>query len=424
MSFASSSAAMAATALFALSVFAPTRADAAPLTLEEAWRVAEQANPALRTAQSAVHAAQGQLTDSRAPLWNNPEASLEGTRTQIPQVDERWRGYTLGLSQTFEIAGQQGRRREAAEAELASVEANIADARAQLRSEVEQRFVQVLALQLRSGVERETVVLLEQADVVMDKRLQAGEVSRLDRNVAAVELERARNQLTQIEEQTTQARAELAGLLQLPPAELPEAVGELRREAPYRLETLLESAARRQRLVSLARREDAARSRLALERASKYPDVTLGLSTGRDGPPELRENIVGFTVSLPLPVFRRNDSGVGRAMSDLTQVQIERQAAERDTLATVRAQWLRVSQLEVRARRLRESVGRTLEENQRLSRRAFEEGEIGAMELVLVNRQLAELRRDVLEAEMELRLGLVALERAAGWMPETKGPTK
>lgn len=419
MRYVSRAAAVAAGALMWLPC-----AQAAPLALEEAWRMAEEANPSLRAARAARHAAEGQLTESRAPLWHNPEASLEGTRTRIPQADERNPGWKLGLSQTFEIAGQQARRREAAEAELASIDAGIADTRAQVRAEVEQRFVQVLALQLRAGVERESLALVQQADTAMQKRLQAGEVSRLERNLAAVEAERARNQLTAVEEQATQARAELASLLQLPPARLPEVRGELQRSGAYTLEDLLARSAQRQRLASLARREEAARSRLALERASRYPDVTLGVSTGRDGPPTLREEIVAFTVSVPLPLFRRNDAGVGRAMTELTQAQIERQAAERDTAAAVRAQWLRVTQLEARARRLRESVAGTLQENQRLSRRAFEEGEIGALELVIVNRQLAELRRDVLEAETELRLARVALERAAGWTYETRGEAR
>lgn len=413
-----------AAVLAALASLAMANAGAQALTLPEAWRIAEERNPALRSAAAAVHGAEGQLAESRSPLWNNPEASLEGSRTRIPQAEERYRGWTLGLSQTFEIAGQQGLRRGVAEAELAAVEAQIAEARAQLRAEVEERFVQVLALQLRAGVERETVALVAQAEAAMQKRLDAGESSRLERNLASVEAERARNQLTQVEEQITQARAELAALLQLPPAELPEVAGDLRRTARYTLEALLQSSARRQKLASLDRREQAARERLALERASRYPDVTLGVTTGRDGPPGLRENVLGFAVSVPLPVFRRNDAGVGRAVTELTQAQIEKQASERDARAAVHAQWRRVDQLEARAGRLRDSVARTLEENQRLSRRAFEEGEIGALELVVVNRQLAELRRDVLEAETELRLARIALERAAGWIEDSKGTGK
>lgn len=415
---------MRAAALAALASLAMAEAGAQALTLPEAWRLAEERNPALRSAAAAMHGARGQLAESRAPLWNNPEASLEGSRTRIPQPDERYRGWTLGLSQTFEVAGQQVLRRGAAEAELATVEAQVAEARAQLRAEVEERFVQVLALQQRAAVERETVALVAQAESAMQKRLDAGETSRLDRNLAKVEAERARNQLTQVEELITQSRADLASLLQLPPADLPEVAGELRRAAGYTLEELLQSSARRHKLASLGKREEAARERLALERASRYPDLTLGITTGRDGPPGLRENVLGFAVSVPLPVFRRNDAGVGRAMTELAQAQIEKQSSERDIQAAVRAQWLRVSQLESRAGRLRDSVARTLEENQRLSRRAFEEGEIGALELVVVNRQLAELRRDVLEAETELRLARVALERAAGWSGDLKGTGK
>lgn len=399
-------------------------AGAAPLTLEEAWRVAEVANPSLRAAQAAVYAAEGQLAESRALLWNNPGASLERSRSRIPQAaapDDRINAWRAGISQTFEIAGQQGRRREAAEAEIAAINANIAETRAVLRAEVEQRFVRVLALQLRAVVERQTVSIVEQAAGAMAKRLEAGEVSRLDANLARVEAERARNQLVQLDEQLTQARAELAGVLQLPPGELPEAAGELRRDTRYTLEELLASASRRRQLVTFARREEAARSRLELERAARYPDVTLGVFAGRDGPPDLRENLLGLSVSVPLPLFRRNEAGVGRAVTELTQVQVERQAAQRGVEAGVRAQWLRLSQLETRAGRLRETVLRVLEENLRLSASALREGEIGIAELLLVNRQVAETRRELLEAETELRLARVELERVAGWPPSNQG---
>lgn len=391
---------------------------AGPLTLAEAIRIAESANPTIRNAQAAVHAAEGQLSESRALLWNNPAIELERSRTRVPQAtapDDRISAWRAGVSQSFEIGGQQGQRRAAAEAEIAAIRANIAEVRAALRADVEQRFVEVLALQLRASVERQTLAIVEDAATAMVKRLEAGEVGRLDANLARVEAERARNQLVQLDEQLTQARAELAGLLQLPPGELPEVTGEIRRDAQYTLEDLLQTASRRRQLETLAKKEDAARSRLELERASRYPDVTLGVFSGRDGPPTLRESIVGVTIAVPIPLFRRNEAGVGRAMTELTQIQIERRAAERDAAAGVRAQWQRVAQLEDRAKRLREAVLKVLEDNQRLSQVALREGEIGIAELLLVNRQVAETRRELLDAERELRLARVALEKAAGW---------
>lgn len=405
----------------------PLAVTAAPLTLDEAIRIAENANPTLRSARAALHAAEGQIAESRGLLWNNPEVSLERSRSRIPEAPSpgnRENGWRAGISQAFEIGGQQGRRREAAEAEIAGIQANIAEVRAAVRADVEQRFVQVLALQARADVEKQTASLVEQAAGAMEKRRESGEASRLESNIARIEAERARNQLVQLDEQLAQARSELAVLLQLPPADLPEVIGDLRRDATYRLDDLLASAARRRQLESLNRREQAARSRLDLERAARYPDVTVGLFTGREGPSDLRENVTGVTLSVPLPLFRRNEAAIGRAMTELTQVQIERQAAERDAGAGVRVQWLRVSQLESRAKRLRETVLRMLEDNQRLSQMALREGEISITELLLVNRQVAETRRELLEAETELRQARVALERAAGWPPMDSKETK
>ncbi len=399
-------------------------AAAAPLTLEEAYRIAESANPALTSARAQLSAVQGQLAEARAPLWNNPSVSLESSRSRIPVPGESFSTWQAGVSQAFEIAGQQGWRREAAQADLAAYEATIAHTRALVRAEVEQAFVQVLALQERAAIESDTVSIVEQAADTVRRRREAGQVSRLDDNLARVEAERARNQLVQLAEQLTLARAQLGALLQLPPVELPEVTGELERLAGYTLEDLLDVSSRRPQLVALARREEAARSRLAFERAARYPDVTVGIFTGRNGPPELRENVVGLGVSLPLPLFRRNQAGIGRATTELTQAEIEQRAVQRDIAAEVRAQWQRVGQLQARAQRLRDQVLPALEDNRRLSQTALREGEIGIAELLLVNRQVAETLRDLLDAQTALRQARIALERAAGWPPADMKETK
>ena len=395
-------------------------AAAQSLSLEEAWQLAERANPALQAARAGRYAAEGQLAESDTLLRNNPTLALDPTRRIVPlpgAPEQRFREWRAGLSQTFEIAGQQGLRKDAARQDLDSLDFALVDLVRQLRAEVEELFVRVLALQRRASLERENLALVQSASAAMGKRVAAGEASKLEGNLAAVEAERTRNQLGLLGENLTVARTELAKLLQLAPEQLPEATGEIERRTAYSRDALLENAAKRPQLAALERREIAARSRLDLERASVYPDVTLGVNAGREGSNDVREQIVGFSVSVPLPLFRRNQAGIGKAMSDLTQIQIERQAASRDTRAAVLAQWSRVEQLRDRTARLRASVLPPLEENLRLSQSAFRAGEIGLTELLLVNRQVLDGRRDALDAETELRLAQIALERAAGWTP-------
>lgn len=392
---------------------------AAPLTLDQAWQLAEAANPALQTARANLAAAEGQLTDARGLLWNNPQLSAEGMRREVPQIgldNERRREWNAGISQTFEIAGQQGYRREAATQELAALESTLQETRRQVRSEVEQRYVRVLALQLRIATEEHALKLVEDAAAVVKKRVEAGEDSRLDGNLAVVEAERGRNQLASLREQLIEARVELARALQTAPENLPEATGELiPLVANYSLGQLLDSAANRPQLRALELRETAARSRLSLERASVYPDITIGVSAGREGPGEAREKLVGLTVSVPLPLFRRNATGIGKASTELTQAQIERQVASRDAPTQVRAQWLKVESLRMRVKRLEDTVMARLDDNQRLSAKAYGAGELGLLQLIVVNRQVLDGRRDLLDAQTELRLATIALEAAAGW---------
>lgn len=119
-----------------------------------------------------------------------------------------------------------------------------------------------------------------------------------------------------------------------------------------------------------------------------------------------------------MPIFRRNASGLGRAHAELDQARIEREAAQRDTQAGVNALWERLQSLQHRADRLQKTVLPALEENQRLSFKALQAGEIGLPQSLLVRRQVLDGRRDLLDARTELRLVRVALETAAGWPSE------
>ena len=75
---------------------APTAPATAPLTLADAQRQAESASPAVRLRQAQLAAAEGLRQQASALLANNPELSLERSRTQTrqsPLPDERSNGW-------------------------------------------------------------------------------------------------------------------------------------------------------------------------------------------------------------------------------------------------------------------------------------------------------------------------------------------
>ena len=86
----------------------------------------------------------------------------------------------------------------------------------------------------------------------------------------------------------------------------------------------------------------------------------------------------------------------------------------RDIQAQVRTLWLRLDSLRGRVQRLSDSVLPSLNENQRLSTTSYRAGEIGLLQLLVVNRQLVDARRDYLDALAEFVQTRIALEQAAG----------
>ncbi|MBC7735407.1 MAG: TolC family protein [Bacteriovorax sp.] len=232
------------------------------LTLPQALALADSAYPALKSRQAQLAAAEGAQTDANALLSSNPVLSLEQTRRSVPlagQPPESRREWHTGLSQPLEIAGQRGYRRDAATAALAALRSEIEDARRVARTTVSERFHRVLARQQRVALEGEAVTLFDETAVAIQKRRVAGEDTRLDANIAAVEAERAHNQLAISQEQLLDARIELATSLQLPPSNLPQAVGDLgmpQRDLP--LADLLASVDAQPRLRALRDRESSA----------------------------------------------------------------------------------------------------------------------------------------------------------------------
>ena len=385
------------------------------LTLQRAIAIAEESNPSLRSAKAALAAAEGENREASSLLNFNPELTVEQGQRRADPDGTRFRESSIGISQTLEIAGQPGHRRSAARHGLAAAQADIDNVRVQLRADVELAFAKVLLLQRRIASESESLNLASEAARAVGKRVDAGEDSRLDGNLARVEADRAQSQQASTEEQLVEARARLAELLHLAPGALPQAEGDLPEQAPgLRLEALLAAAAARPELKSLLEREASANSRLQLERAAATPDITVGLSSAREGPPEARERALMFSVTVPLPFFKRNQANIGRALTQRDQAVIDREVGLRGGEALVRELWLRLQKLEGRVANLRSSTLARLDENLSLSRKAYQAGEIGIVQLVLVNRQAVDARRDYLEALGEYTQIRIALEKAAG----------
>ncbi|HSH86416.1 MAG TPA: TolC family protein [Methylophilus sp.] len=392
---------------------------AASLTLETAWQLAARSNPELQRQIANQDIPDGDYQDARGLLYYNPVVNMDMRQRSIaqsPGANSRRGEWGAGIAQTFEIAGQQGWRRNAAQLSQQAIALDIAEEYRTLHAQMEEQFVTVLAIQKRMEVEQRILKLIEQNTALSRKRVQAGEDSLLDGNLAVVDTERARNQLSALNEQLVRARAQLAATLQLGEAELPVVSGELMPVAnTYTLTDLLEKLTARPGIQSLDVKESAARSRLALQKNLTYPDLTVSLNNSREATIAGDDNITSLGVSLPLPIFRRNGAGIGRATAELMQSEINRTALTRNAKAAIQAAWLRRENIRERISRLDKEVYPRLEENLTLAKLAFENGEIGLPQLLILQRQAVDAQRDIIDAQKDMRLVQIELEYISGW---------
>ncbi len=286
----------------------PAAVSAAPLRFSDALDAARRHNPELLAARQRAEIARGRLV--RAHYWNKFNPRLEGgtvSRQFAGGGSEVQR--SAGISIELEVAGQRGKRIEAAQRDLERVEAEIADAERLVLSRVKDAFYRILYLDRRRKLFHELESLNRRLSDASAERFRSGEVPKLEANLGVVRLSRSRRETLSAERDYDNAVRELEQLLGRETVGGIALAGDL---SPHptgaSLERLLQSAVRvrpdlRAREAEIHRIE----AETGLAERSIVPNPTLAgsydeevESAGR------RDRIIGGRISIPIPVFDRN----------------------------------------------------------------------------------------------------------------------
>lgn len=394
------------------------------LTPESAAAEALTANPDLAAALAAIDGARGRLI--QAGLWNNPELRLAGL-TDRPLGNEGERNFTVDFAQRFPIAGRLKRAKDVARVDVAMALSEARNFARTLIGEVKGSAYRVAALDAaiasREGVIQTTSQLVDAAQ----RRHRAAEVSEADVNLLAVELVRFEQEKRRLELNRGIEAVQLNRLLN-------RAVDRL-----VAVDVDLASSAFDARLVGnpLVTRPDVAKVRLEADRASAesrlaraetWEDWTAGIAFDRDrqtlsvvGVPnpdvEDEDDLLGFSVSIPLPLWNRNQGRIATARADGLRASARTVALERTIESEVEAGRQRVTVLA----RVVEEYEKTLvprsQRNIKLLQDGYRQGLVAITTLVQAQQQLADTLLRRVEALGELRQAEVALETAAAASP-------
>ena len=390
-------------ALFTSPLFAAT---AQMLTMDQALETAFANNPDLAAAQWETGIAQGER--QQAGLIPNPEVSWEAEDTR-----RNSRTTTVMINQPIELGGKRGARIEVASRAQDAAGIELERKRNVLRADVIQAFYSSSTAQQRLLLSRQSLELAERGLRVAQGRIKSGKSSPVEGTRAEVQLSEVRLELRRAERDEASAYQRLAQVMGAPlPAFV--SVGDPGRSMPtvpdssLLLNRIGETAELRLAKLQIDQRE----ASLGLEKAQRIPDLTVSIGSQYDERERERVNVVGL--SMPIPLFNRNQGNVLAAARRTDQARDLRNASElrlRTEIQTTLDQWM-TANTEVAS--FNQTILPAAQSAVDTATRGFEMGKFNFLDVLDAQRTLISARTQYIQAIAEATDAWVRIERIFG----------
>lgn len=303
-----------------LSFAVPGIAAAQSLSLPQAIAAAFAQNPDLAAARWEIGVAEGDR--QQAGLMPNPELSweVEDTRRNTSTT-------TVMLSQALELGGKRGARIDVASRGQDAAQLELERRGNELRAEVVQAFFTAVRADTGLELARQSQALAQRGVEVAEGRVRAGKSSPVEVTRAHVQLAETDLLVRRAETLKTNSYRDLARTTGSPTSSFDRL--EYRQLSPGKsppatkiLTAINQSAELRLAHAQIEQREAA----LGSERAQRIPDLTVSIGSQYSREDREQVNVVGM--SMPIPLFNRNQGNVLAAARRADQARDLRNAAE------------------------------------------------------------------------------------------------
>ncbi|MBO1011570.1 MULTISPECIES: TolC family protein [Acidovorax] len=385
---------------------AAAAATAEPLSLAKAIELALEGNPEVAAAKRQWEATEGQVLQGRSRP--NPELaySLEDARSKT-----RTQSWQLNLP--LELGGKRAARTKAAEKSREQAQAQLAELKATVRANVAAAYFDVLTAQERLVLARDSAALAKSSTDTVAKRVAAGKVSPVEESKARVAEAGVRVELAQAASEQRNALSRLFALLGRidTPFTVLEGKAENLPSVPSLadLQPLISSAPG----VVLARIEVDRRKALTdLEQSKRVPDVTVSVGMQRSN--ETQRNVLLFGVSVPLPVFDRNQGNLLEALKLEDKARDELQAATVRLHSEVAQARERLSTITAEVQSLQQEVLPGAKSAYDAATIGFENGKFNFLEVLDAQRTYFTAKSQYLKALGEAHRAAADIDRLLG----------
>ena len=383
------------------------------ITLRQALASALMRNPELRAFSWEIRAREAAAL--QAGLLHNPTIGFDlqdlGTSASpngVPQPQG-----TLQLSQIIELGGKRTKRREAAALSRDLAGWDYESKRIDLFTQVAQGFTNLLRAQQQRNLTEETVRLAEETARVVSERVRAGKVSPIEEIRANVALASAGIERDRAEKALEVARRRLAATWGSVIPQFEKAEGTLGPVSPIpSLAQLAERISQNPELARWSTEIAQRRAAIGLERSRAVPDLTLMGGVRRYE--TTGDNVFIIGLSLPLPLFNRNQGAIQEARDRLTKGEEERRAAEVRVGSALSETYRALSSAHAEVTSLEKSVLPGAAQAFEAVNEGYRLGKFGLLDVLDAQRTFFNARAQHLRALAEYHQAVAEVERLIG----------
>jgi len=382
------------------------------LTLQSALELFRRQNLLLVAERFQVEASRADVLTAK--LFPNPQLSMNGTFIDPRSPELAGSQFAARLDFLIETAGKRKFRREGAEAGVRAAEERFLDVTRQLVKEVKETFYEIVLAQEHLNLAQENLKRFEEILRVNTLRFERGGISEAELIKTRLQKLDFENDVIAATLEIQSAKNHLQGLLALSPSQEIETIGSLsqRPELPS-LKNLQEQALiYRPDFLSQQEQLRQNESQLKLAKAQRVPDVTVGAEYDTLAPDY--HPAVGGGISIPIPLFNRNQGEIQKANQLISASQaLLDQLRQQILLEVARAYYESTQNLSL-VMAFENGLLKDAQEVREIAENAYQKGGTTILDLLDAERTFNTTRLSYAQALFDTQRGVMNLEGAVG----------
>jgi outer membrane protein, heavy metal efflux system len=375
--------------------------------IRELWA----SSPRVQAAEASLRAAQERVGAAAQPVYN-PSLQVDGENAD---VDRR----TVGASLTLDVTGKRTARLDESAAEVRVREAALALERRDIARDWLKAWSGITTAREQSTLGRRRVDLMRRFDALAMQRLNVGDISSPERDLAALALGEAQIQQGMLEAQEADALAALAALAG-PDTAIPSSVAA---ELPPVAAVMPLPITERTEAIQAQAEQDRADASVVVADRNRRSDPTLSLTGGHVRSGTRTDRVIGVSVSLPIPVLNSGRFDVAAARAEADAAFAQRESTQRRMDAQLRQAQATYAALRAASARFRDGRAAAFDERAALLDRLWQAGEISTSDYLMQLKQSLDtalsgiaLQNQAWQAWFDY---LAAAGRLTGWVDGT-----